>query len=198
LPRARFIHVPLSWMRAAAALGRVLPSSLLDADSLSMLLRGNTGDSRPLAELLGRPARPPRQFISPHEVSGARMAAQLQWLSPMLRWSIALVWIVTGIVSLGAYPASSSYALLARVGIAGSLAPLALYGAAALDLLFGFATLVLRRRRVLWLAQIATIVLYTLIITWKMPEFWLHPFGPLLKNVPMLAAIWLLYRLEPR
>jgi uncharacterized protein YbjT (DUF2867 family) len=198
LPRARFIHVPLSWMRAAAALGRVLPSSLLDADSLSMLLRGNTGDSRPLAELLGRPARHPRQFISAHEVTGARMAAQLQWLSPMLRWSIALVWIVTGIVSLGAYPAASSYALLARVGIVGSLASLALYGGAALDLLFGFATLVLRRRRVLWLAQIATIALYTLIITWTMPEFWLHPFGPLLKNVPMLAAIWLLYRLEPR
>ncbi len=198
LRRARFIRVPMSWMHAAATLGRLLPSSLLDRESLGMLRRGNTGDPRPLRDLLGRPARPPGEFIAADEAPRVRMEAQLRWLLPMLRFSIALVWIVTGIVSLGAYPTSSSYALLARVGIAGALAPLMLYGAAALDLLFGFATLALRRRRVLWLAQLATIVLYTLVITWKMPEFWLHPFGPLLKNVPMLAAIYLLYRLEPR
>ena len=39
-----------------------------------------------------------------------------------LRWSIALVWIVTGIVSLGLYPVQESYALLARTGITGALA----------------------------------------------------------------------------
>jgi uncharacterized protein YbjT (DUF2867 family) len=198
LPRARFIRVPMSWMRAAAALGRVLPASLLDRDSLAMLQRGNTGDLRPLRELLGRTARPPREFIPPGEAPRVRMQAQLQWLLPLLRASIALVWIVTGIVSLGLYPTASSYDLLARVGITGGLAPLTLYGAAALDFLFGLATLALRRRRVLWLLQIATILLYTIIITWTMPEFWLHPFGPLLKNVPMLAAIYLLYRLESR
>jgi hypothetical protein len=42
------------------------------------------------------------------------------------------------------------------------------------------------------------IVLYTLIITLRMPEFWLHPYGPLLKNLPMLATIYLLYRFEDR
>jgi hypothetical protein len=67
-----------------------------------------------------------------------------------------------------------------------------------MDLAFGLATLLVRRRRFVWLAQTAAILLYTIIISAKMPEFWLHPFGPLLKNVPLLAAILVLYHLEHR
>ena len=32
---------------------------------------------------------------------------------------------------------------------------------------------------------------------WRLPEFWLHPHGPMLKNLPMLALLLLLWRLEP-
>jgi hypothetical protein len=71
-----------------------------------------------------------------------------------------------------------------------------LYGAAALDFAFGLATLFLPRRRLLWLLQIALILLYSVIITIKLPEFWLHPYGPILKNLPMLAALYMLYTLE--
>ena len=39
---------------------------------------------------------------------------------------------------------------------------------------------------------------YTLLITVFLPEFWLHPYGPLLKNVPMLAMLGLLFALERR
>lgn len=121
-----------------------------------------------------------------------------QRVLPVLRVSIALVWIWTGIVSLGLYPTEESYALLARVGITGTLAPVALYGAAILDLLVGIGTLVLHRRQWLWLLQLAVIGGYTLIITFKLPEFWLHPYGPLSKNLVMLAAIYLLYTQEAR
>ena len=89
-----------------------------------------------------------------------------------------------------------SYALLARTGITGMLAPLMLYGAALMDLAFGIGTLVLKRRRWLWLAQLGLILFYTVVISIRLPEFWLHPYGPLLKNLPMLAAIWLLCELE--
>jgi hypothetical protein len=86
--------------------------------------------------------------------------------------------------------------MLARVGLEGTAAKAALYGAAVLDLAFGIATLVMRKRRVLWLAQGALIVAYTAIITAFLPEQWLHPFGPLLKNIPMLAAIVACHALE--
>ncbi|MBN4659360.1 DoxX-like family protein, partial [Escherichia coli] len=90
----------------------------------------------------------------------------------------------------------ASYALLARTGIAGAAAPLALYGAAALDLLLGLATLLARRRRWVYAASMALILGYTAIITIALPEFWLHPYGPVLKNLPLLAALWLLWELD--
>jgi uncharacterized protein YbjT (DUF2867 family) len=198
LGKARIFFVPLALMRVAAHLGPALPGSLLDKESLSMLLRGNTADAAPLRALLHREARPPSRFVAPTESAGLRLIAQLHWLLPLLRISIASVWIFTGIVSLGLFPTESSYLLLERVGVPRSVAPLFLYSAAALDLALGIATICMRRRKALWLVQIGLILGYTIVITMHMPEFWLHPYGPLLKNLPMLAAIALLYRLEER
>lgn len=196
LGRLHVVAMPMPLARMAASAGTLLPGSLLDADTLSMLERGNTGDVADMRALLGHAPRPLSQFIPPAEAPAVRLRAQLNWLLPVLRWAIALVWIVTGIVSLGLYPVQESYALLARTGITGALAPLMLYGAALMDLVFGIGTLTLKRRRWLWLAQLALILFYTVVISFRLPEFWLHPYGPLLKNLPMLAAIWLLYELE--
>jgi hypothetical protein len=198
LGQARYLRIPIRVMRVTARATELLRGSLLNRDTLEMLLRGNTADARPLQKLLGREALAPHQFITPGERQTARVSAQLGWLLPLLRYSIALVWIVTGIVSLGLFPVRSSYELLARAGVSRPLAPVLLYGAAVMDLAFGIATILVKRRRFIWLAQTAAIVLYTAIISAKMPEFWLHPFGPLLKNVPMLAAILVLYQLERR
>lgn len=198
LGRAHFMPVPMGLVRTAATFGAWLPGGLLDRETLEMLIRGNTGDLESMQRILRRGPRPAEEFISPDEARDVRTAAKLQWLLPILRLSIAAVWIFTGIVSLGVYPMNSSYELLARVGVTGMLAPVLLYGAALMDFAFGIATLVMRKRRLLWLAQISVIVLYTLIITFRMPDFWLHPFGPILKNLPMLAGIWLLYELEER
>jgi hypothetical protein len=198
MDRAHFLPVPMALARAAAALGQRLPGSLLDVETLQMLERGNTASPAQISALLGRAPRAANDFIVSADARALRLQAQLNWLLPLLRLSIALVWIVTGIVSLGLYPVAESYALLARVGITGMLAPLMLYGAALMDLAFGIATLLLKRRRLLWLAQLAVIVFYSAIISWRLPEFWLHPYGPLLKNLPMMVAIWLLYELEER
>ena len=198
LGKARFLPGPMPLVRAAAMVAQTLPGSLLDKETLQMLERGNTASADAITRLLGRPPRGAGDFIAAADIRCVRQSAQLNWLLPLLRGSIAIVWIVTGIVSFGLYPVAESYALLARVGITGMLAPVMLYGAALLDLLFGIATLLMKRRRLLWFAQIAVVLFYTLIITWRLPEFWLHPYGPLLKNLPMLAAIWLLLEMEER
>ena len=82
------------------------------------------------------------------------------------------------------------------MGLAGAAATVALYGAAVLDLVLGVATLTMRRRRRLWQAQMLVIVGYTLIITIFLLEFWLHPYGPVLKNLPLLAAISMLHEFD--
>lgn len=121
-----------------------------------------------------------------------RSAHVLQRALPVLRWSVALVWLATALVSLFVFPKADSLDLLARAGVPEALRPLALYGAAGIDLVFGILSIPRTPPRWLWRAQIALIVAYMAIITLRLPEFWLHPYGPLTKNLPMLAVLWLL------
>ncbi|WP_028311625.1 SDR family oxidoreductase [Derxia gummosa] len=194
--RPRFLPVPAALMRPIAALGDRWHALPIDSASLGMLERGNTADPAATTALLGHPPRPVGSFVSPDLQALAALRAQLDWLLPLLRVAIAAVWIWTAIVSLGLYPVAASLDLLARTGITGQAGVIALVGAALLDLAFGIACLWPGRPRWLWAAQAALIAGYTLVITWRLPEFWLHPYGPILKNLPMLAALWLLHRLD--
>jgi uncharacterized protein YbjT (DUF2867 family) len=196
LANAPVLAVPMTLVRAAAALGERVPSALLDRETLGMLLRGNTDSPETVKAVLGRTPRPVEAFIAPCDAPAVATTAKLRWLVPLLRIAVALVWIVTGIVSFGIYPVEDSYALLARVGITGIAAAVALYGAALIDVFFGVAMLALRRRRLLYQAQLAVILGYTVIITVWLPEFWLHPYGPILKNLPIIAALVFLHEME--
>ena len=192
------LRVPMPIVRAAAAIGDLLPRALLDRETLAMLERGNVASDAKTREMLGRAPRPVEAFVSPETAAAASVSATLAWMQPLLRASIALVWIWTGIVSLGLYRPSESYALLARLGATGTMATVMLYGAALLDIALGVGVFVLRDRRWLWAAQIAVMLAYTVLISIWLPEWWLHPYGPMIKNVPMLVATMLLAVLESR
>lgn len=199
LPPTRTVAVPWPLMRAGAWLAARLPGSLLDRDTLAMLRRGNVADAHDTAALLGHAPRAVSAFVTPAEAPALRTRARLAWLLPLLRASVALVWIVTGIVSLGLFPVEQSYALLERTGVPAALAPPLLVAAALLDLVLGVLVFVLHgaRRRLLWRAQIALMLFYSIVIAARLPEFWLHPYGPMLKNLPLVAVLVLLDVLEP-
>lgn len=205
LAPAKTVAVPSGLMKVAAVLGdwfgQRWPGLLLDSDSWKMLQRGNCGDASAISLLLGRSPREVARFVEPACVDAARYQALLGWLLPVASLSLALVWIVTAIVSAFVYPVDSSVELLARTGVPESWRPAALDSAAALDLLFGLAIVFgprrARWRPWLWRAQAGLIVFYTAVITWFLPEFWAHPYGPLLKNLPMLALIGIVAWLEP-
>ena len=200
LPPAAVLEVPRPLVAAGAALGEYVPRLLLDRASLRMLERGNTADAGPTAALLGHAPRAVDAFIARDAADALRAQARLGWLLPILRVSVGIVFIVTGALSLGVYPVADSYALLERTGAPRALWPPLLYGAALLDLALGVLVFVLHGppRRWLWRAQAALIAGYTVIITWRLPEFWLHPYGPVLKNLPLLALLVMLDVLEER
>lgn len=190
----RVLAVPSAWLARLGKLG----GRWLDPEALAMLERGNTADVEPVIAYLGHAPRPPRAFLDAASAADLRILLAWRAFAGLGRVAVALVWLVTGLVSLGLYPVRDSLALLARVGLTGMPAWIALYAAATLDLAYGIATLVLRRRRWLYLLQALTIVSYTLIISVDLPEFWLHPYGPILKNLPLLVLIGALYATEPR
>jgi len=125
-----------------------------------------------------------------------RWHARLYFLSPLLRLSIGLLWLFTGITSAFFYPAEHSYALLAQVGITGLLAPVALYGAAMLDVALGIATLARYRIQLIGLVQICLILVYSILISVGPSELWLHPFGPVTKNIPLIVATLIMMAME--
>jgi hypothetical protein len=111
----------------------------------------------------------------------------------LMRCTLAAIWLATGALSLGIYPQSESLEMLAQVGLHGTTALIALYTGALLDITLGILTLA-RPAPALWRAQAAVIITYTAIITVWLPQYWLHPFGPVLKNLPILTMLWLLHQ----
>jgi uncharacterized protein YbjT (DUF2867 family) len=198
LGRGRTLSVPRVLVHLGAWIGGKLPGSLLYPETLAMLERGSIADPAPLARLLGRPALPVSEFITEARRESRRISTSLRWLLPLLRLSVAVMWFIAALVSMGPYPVADSLALLRSIGIPAEWAPLLLVGAIGTDLAFGVMTLLPWRPRWLWPAQIAVVLVYTLIITWRLPLLWLEPFGPVAKNLPILALLLLLQQLEER
>jgi uncharacterized protein YbjT (DUF2867 family) len=186
---------------AGAALRRLLPRQLApfaDAGAMRLLARDNCAASGPMRALLGRKLRDPRMFVRSESVVHLRRAARQVWLLPALRISIGVVWLASAAMSFGFFPRAQSLALLVDVGVPPSIALPALYAAASLDLVLGLLVLFAPRGRRGYGVQVLLILAYTLVISVRLPAFWLHPFGPVLKNLPMLVALGLLAADEER
>lgn len=196
LPPTRAVPVPPALLTVAARVGE-MRGALLSRDALALLARDNVAPPDTTQALLGRAPRAATDFVAPPLRAAVRARARLDWLLPPARWAVALTWIVTGIVSLAVYPRAASLDLLARVGLHGALAVAALWAGALLDIALGVAALALRRRAVWWL-QLGTMAAYTALISVRLPEYWAHPYGPLLKNVPLAMLIVVLLVFEER
>lgn len=195
-PPAMRVSVPGTLCGAAAALSGRMPGAMLTRDTWAMLRAGNTGELAASSAALGRPPRGLRAFIGAQAVA-LRHEALAAWRRPLLTGSLAIVWIWTAIASAFIHPLRDSLALLAHVHLTGISALAALYAACALDFVFGVATVVAPSRR-LWAAQIVLIVAYSAVIAVAMPGLLAEPFGPVLKNVPILAVLLILFAEEER
>jgi len=112
----------------------------------------------------------------------------------LLRLSLVAVWLVTAVVSIVELDGQSRR-VLAEAGIASPrwLVQLLIVGGAAADLVVGLA-LWWRPGRASYFAALGLLLLMTAVATGLQPALWLHPLGPLLKNLPIAALLWHLYR----
>jgi hypothetical protein len=196
LPRALQIPIPAWAIDICAKLLDRVPRSMLTRDTWHMLQAGSTADVAATTVALGRSPAGIETFIGA-DADVLRHEALGIWRSMLLRGALAVTWIGTAICSALIYPRAASLALLARLHLQGGVALAALYLASAFDLLFGVATL-LRPGRRLWAAQAGVVCAYSLIVAAALPEFLAHPFGPLLKNVPIIAMLIVLLSEEMR
>ena len=112
----------------------------------------------------------------------------------LLRFSLVTVWLFTAVASIVELDGQSRQ-VLAEAGIASPpwLVQLLVVGGAAADLAVGLA-LWWRPGRASYLAAFCLLLLMTAVATVLQPTLWLHPLGPLLKNLPIAALLWHLCR----
>ena len=178
-------------------MGRLLDEPTVNSDNIIMLNQGNSADVTPLSDFLDYTPIGIKENLFNKEASNPqKLYASLYLISPILRLIIGFVWIWSGIVSAFLYPQPLALELLHEVGISSTFDVYFLYGASFLDIVLGLCIILNYKLRLLLLFSFTVIIGYTLILTLLAPHHWLHPFGAVLKNLPLLVSIYILIQME--
>lgn len=195
---AVWLPLPMPVMRLGAWLAEFLPQRAFCRDTLRLLERGSVPAVNAAPALLGRlptalaqglAITPPAPLLD----LSVRLSPMVAWL---LRASLAAMWLVTAAVSAALPQRSGVLQLLARCGFEGDAGVAVLVLSCALNLTLGTLTLV-RPTPWLYAVQAGAVLGYTATAAWFMPELTLDHCGPLLKNLPVLAAVLLLWLAAP-
>lgn len=198
-PVAYELRVPAGLARLAATIGERCGSGPLGATIQRMLERGNVAEEGAWMRVrhdLGVQARPLAEALAAHPAQTQdRLQARSYFWLPLLRVMLAALWIGSGLVGL-LLPASAIETAISAPP--GASIQLLARSTGAIDLLLG--ALCLSRWRPRWVlgAMLAMLLGYTLAIGVLWPQHWLDPFGGLLKNLPLIAALGLLLATEER
>ncbi|CAA6804078.1 MAG: Putative NAD-dependent epimerase/dehydratase [uncultured Sulfurovum sp.] len=194
LKPAKFVSVPTF---GTNIIGKILDEPTVSLDNIKMLNEGNSASVEPLKKFLTHtPVSMQERLFSLKASNAQKLFASLYFMRPLLRWVLGFVWIWSGIVSAFLYPQPLALELLYEIGVPLGLALPLLYLASFLDIVIGVLTIVGYRLQALLKFQMLVIVVYTLLLTFLATHHWLHPFGPVLKNLPLLISIYILSRLE--
>ena len=111
----------------------------------------------------------------------------------LLRYSLVFVWLATALVSLWELNGQSLQLLAGLDDATPWLKPALILSGALVDLVLGL-WLWLRPGRTVYRLALAVMLLMTGVATAIDPSLWLHPLGPLTKNLPIAALLLVLAR----
>jgi uncharacterized protein YbjT (DUF2867 family) len=196
---AVWLPVPMPLMALGAWAAEALPQQVFCRATVRLLERGNVPSVNAAEALLGRAPTPIAHGLAitppvPLIDLSARLSPALSF---GLRAALAFMWIYTALVSALLPQQSGVLQLLARCGFEGHAGVVALVLSCTLNIALGTLTLV-RPTPWLYAVQAGAVLGYTLTAAWHMPELTLDHCGPLVKNLPVLMAVMVLWMAAPQ
>jgi uncharacterized protein YbjT (DUF2867 family) len=195
---AVWLPVPMVLMKLSARVAELLPQRVFSRDTVRLLERGSVAQPNRLAAVLGREPSalahglaitPPRPMFDLSVALSPAMAFGL-------RAALAFMWLYTSFISALLPQESGVLNLLARCGFEGRFGVVALVASCVLNAGLGVFTL---SRPTPWLyaVQSAAVIGYTTTAAFGMPELTIDHCGPLVKNLPVLMAVLVLWMASP-
>lgn len=175
---APVVAMPRFLVRLATWLGDRLGGPV-NSTAMAQLAFGNTGDFAAFERAAGFTPRRWRDALAQEPAhTQDRWHARLYFVRPLLRATLAILWVVSGAVGMFA---GWDMAMLVPC---------------VLDIVIGVLIAMRWRPRLVAGIQVAVIAVYTVAATLLWPAMWAHPLGALLKNLPIVAAALALGAIE--
>lgn len=186
---ARFLHIPMPLMRLLARIGDILGDGPISTNSLVQMIAGNAGNSESFAKAIGLMPRSLSAALRdrPAQVQD-RWHARLFFLAPVMQTILLVMWLVSAWLGL-AHGTTQTNELVRNMGLPEEWADPLRIGSSALDVAIAAQLLFDRSAVRVALTQLTVVLGYTVVIGWSLPQLWIDPLGPLLKNLPIMAAI---------
>jgi len=195
LPAGRVLAIPRALIAPVARLGDLIGGPI-STTALKQLDFGNVGSPEAFAAATGIRPRRWREALRAQPAQWQdHWHARLYFVRPLLRASLILTWLGSGVVGL-LQPPAQLMPLLDELGLAGPLGQAMAVGFSIVDLGIALALLLRWRPGIAMAAQLCVVLGYTVGLGLLAPALWIDPFGPLLKNLPILAAILALGAME--
>ena len=189
----RPVHInygPAGFLASAASLLGNFP---LNRDAVTMLKEARAFEGDDCEQRLGFEPMGLSAFLAQKPPTSAQRAdAKQTFLRPLLRVSLAFMWIMAGVASLFLTPHAQSLALLEKLGLQGLAGNcgsiwrgISRYGSGVCPI--GTVSDQTSRH-----GSDCLIVGYTLALSLVAPDMWSDPFGVLAKNIPLIVATMLM------
>lgn len=184
------LRIPRTIAMALGRMGDMMRLGPISATAVAQLDAGLIANTSHALSQIIPPPRPFSQFLNTRPAGTQDLwHARSYLLRPVLRLTLALLWIVSGILGLTLSP--QTFLPLTPGGPDGLWVALARAGGLA-DLAIALALIRNWKPQVLAAIQGLMVAGYTFVFTVINPNLWALPLGGLLKNLPILAliAIW--------
>lgn len=183
------VRVPIRWIRALARLGDVAKLDPVTTTALAQFEARLTGDAEGFDTATGVRARGLSAVLAGRPAESQDLwHARLYLVRPVVRVSLAALWLISGLLGVFSDPAQY-VAILEPLTDNQTLAAALAVGMSLMDLAIAAALIVGWRLKELANFQLVMVIGYTLVLSVLAPDLWGDPFGGLLKNIPIIALI---------